>query len=217
MQAAHTLAPPDRTERARDSERKCLVTGDVRPKTKLIRFVASPDHSITPDLAQNLPGRGLWVTAEREPIQTAARKNLFAKAAKTSVTADPDLADQTAQLMRKRCLEFLGLARRAGIAVLGQPQVEAALKAGKISLLLLANDASQMSAIGCQKSEKFCHLTSVFRLLTRDELGAALGHDQIVYAGLKAHPLTAKLTAELARLEKIAVPHHISQADSEKP
>jgi predicted RNA-binding protein YlxR (DUF448 family) len=205
MQAAHPQARTVRTERSQDSERKCLVTGEVLPKADLIRFVAGPDHSVIPDLAQNLPGRGLWVKADRDAIQTAARKNLFSKAAKQPLKADPDLADEVAKLLRKRCLEFIGLARRAGIAVLGQPQVEAALKAGKISLLLLADDASQMSDVRSQMSKlsDIRPLTSDIRF-TRNELGTALGHDQIVYAGLKAHALTEKLAAELARLEKIA-------------
>ena len=45
-------------------------------------------------------------------------------------------------MLRKRCLDFWAWPS-AGIAVLGQPQVEAALKTGKISLLLLADDASE--------------------------------------------------------------------------
>lgn len=207
MEAAHASAPTDRTDRSHGSERKCLVTGEVRPKDDLIRFVAAPDNTVIPDLAQNLPGRGLWVTAERAAIVTAARKNLFSKAAKTSVSADPDLADHVAWLLRKRCLEFLGLARRAGIAVLGQPQVEAALKSGKLALLLIADDASQTIENRHQVTEN--------HRLTRNELGAALGHDQIVYTGLKTHPLTGKLAAELARLEKIAEPQTQSHTGNE--
>lgn len=208
MEAAHASAP-DRTDRPPASERKCLVTGEIRPKAELIRFVVSPDHVVTPDLAQNLPGRGLWVTADRSSIETAARKNLFAKAAKESATADPDLADEVARLMRKRALDFLGLARRSGIAVLGQPQVEAALKPGKLALLLIAEDASQ--ALGNR------HAVPEYRGFARDELGAALGHEQIVYAGLKPHALTEKFMAEIARMAKVAPQAYIPPStDSEK-
>jgi predicted RNA-binding protein YlxR (DUF448 family) len=195
------------------SERKCLVTGKTLPKDDLIRFVIAPDHSVVPDLAHNLPGRGLWVTADRSSIEIAAKKNLFAKAAKTAAKPDSHLADIVANLLRKRCLDFLGLARRSGIAVLGQPQVEAAMKGAKLALLLLADDATQMTDVRYQMSgstgsltSDICHLSSVF---TRDELGAALGHDQLVYVGLQPHNLTERLQAELARLEKIAGNPHI--------
>jgi predicted RNA-binding protein YlxR (DUF448 family) len=206
MEAAHTSARNERSARAQDGARKCLVTGEVRPKDELIRFVVSPDHRIVPDLAQNLPGRGLWVTASRDTLETAVRKNLFARAAKAPAEIDAGLADQVVALLRKRCLDFIGMGRRAGLAVLGQPQVEAALKGKKLTLLLLADDAKSEPAPASAGVD-------VCRVFTRDELGAALGHDQIVYAGLKPHVLTSKTIVELARLEKIVVPHHIHQGN----
>ena len=36
----------------------------MKPVDELIRFVVGPD-GVVPDLKRKLPGRGLWVTAER--------------------------------------------------------------------------------------------------------------------------------------------------------
>src|SRR5262249_22466331 len=138
MEARMEPARENSPAREGHAERRCLVTGEVLPKEALIRFVIGPDASVVPDLAHGLPGRGLWLKAGRAFIDTAVQKNLFARAAKAQARPAADLADQVERLMRKRCLDFIGLARGAGIAVLGQPQVEAALKAGKIGLLLLA-------------------------------------------------------------------------------
>ncbi|MDP9126984.1 MAG: RNA-binding protein [Pseudomonadota bacterium] len=207
MEAAHPSPPSEKTARSHNSERKCLVTGEVRSKEELIRFVVGPDNSVIPDLAQNLPGRGLWVTASRATIHIAAHKNLFSRAAKSTVRCSPELADDVARLLRKRCLEFIGMARRSGIAVLGLPQVEAAIKGHKLALLLVAPDATQ------QLDSR--HTIPEYRCMSRNELGAALGHDQIVYVGFKDHPLTEKLAAELARLEKCAEPK-TPQTDSDK-
>ena len=49
-----------------DPERKCLVTGEVSPKRGLIRFVVGPGDAVYPDIAGKLPGRGMYVSAERE-------------------------------------------------------------------------------------------------------------------------------------------------------
>ena len=46
------------------TERLCAVTRAVKPVDELIRFVVGPD-GVVPDLKRKLPGRGLWVTAER--------------------------------------------------------------------------------------------------------------------------------------------------------
>lgn len=211
MATASTIARLLEQEAPAESARRCLATGEVRPKDKLIRFVIGPDRAIVPDLSHNLPGRGFWVVARREAIDRAVHKNLFAKAAKASVKTAPDLATQVEHLLIKRSLELLGLSRSAGLAVLGQPQVEAALKAKKLALLLIAEDAGS-NGINKVSSET----TETVRLFTRDQLGAALGHDQLVYVGLKPHGLTAKLLTELKRLEKIVDKPHISEGmDSE--
>src|ERR1700744_830485 len=93
------------------SERKCLVSGELKTRESLIRFVIGPDQAVVPDLAENLPGHGMWVSADAASIALAARKNLFAKAAQSPAKPAADLAAQTAALMRQRCLSLLGLAK----------------------------------------------------------------------------------------------------------
>ena len=197
------LHPQERMPAMSESVRKCLATGEELSKDDLVRFVVGPDASVVPDLAQNLPGRGLWVKAERDAIALAAKKNLFARAAKASVKVSADLADQVAGLLRKRCLDFMGLARGAGLAVLGQTQVEAASRAGKLALILIADDAKD--------APDNRHQVTEYQNFTRNELGAIFGHDQIVYAGFLPHGLTHKLKRELSRLENISASHLISQ------
>ena len=43
-----------------------IVSGDIMPEHRLIRFVADPDGNIVPDAAAKLPGRGAWVTTLAE-------------------------------------------------------------------------------------------------------------------------------------------------------
>ena len=181
--------------KAADAERRCLTSGEMKPRAELIRFVIAPDQSVVPDLSEKLPGHGLWVTATAEAVTLAAKKNLFAKAAKEPARPAVDLAQDVMRLLRKRCLEFFGLAKGAGIAVLGEAQTEAALRANKLALYLHAPDATRVldNRGG----------VSVCTLFTRDELGAAFGYDQIVYAGVMPHGLTEKVKLELTRLHSM--------------
>ena len=71
-------------------------------EARLIRFVADPSGHVTPDLARKLPGRGLWVAADRGSIETAARKGGFSRSAKTKLTASADLADEVERLLVAR-------------------------------------------------------------------------------------------------------------------
>lgn len=177
--------------------RRCLVLGEVKPKELMIRFVVGPDGAVVPDLAAKLPGRGLWVSAQRDVLIKACDKNLFARAAKAKVIVPAGLLAQVEDLLAKRCLDLLGLARSAGAVVTGQPQVEHALAHDQLSFVMLAADAGR----DCRK--KLSRARVVDSGFARGLLGAALGHDHLASVGLKPHPLTKKLEQECARWQGV--------------
>ena len=123
----------DASER-KDRERRDIVSGEVMPDERLIRFVAGPD-GVVPDLACKLPGRGMWVQATRAAVETAARKGAFSQAAKAKLAAAPDLADTVEKLLTRRLLDGLGLARRAGDITFGFEKAAAAIQSGKIKII----------------------------------------------------------------------------------
>src|SRR5471030_2338934 len=107
---AHKVEEDDHEGR----DRRDLVSGEIMPEHRLIRFVAAPDVTIVPDAAAKLPGRGLWVEATRKAITMAVEKKLFARAAKMQVNATTDLADRAEKALVTRILGDLGIARRSG-------------------------------------------------------------------------------------------------------
>ena len=85
------FADPDldngpRTDRSA-TMRMCAVTREVRPIDELIRFVVSPSGEVIPDLKRKLPGRGLWVSASRQTVAEAVRRNQFSKGFKREIRA----------------------------------------------------------------------------------------------------------------------------------
>src|SRR5690349_17114479 len=101
-----------RTHAEASRERRDVVSGEVMDEARLIRFVAGPDGQVVPDLARKLPGRGVWVAADRASLAAAVKKNLFARSAKAPLKAATDLPDQVERLLKSRLLSGLGLARR---------------------------------------------------------------------------------------------------------
>ena len=177
--------------------RRCLVTRAVRPKETMIRFVVGPDDTLTPDLAGRLPGRGLWVSARREALETAIAKRQFARAARQAVTVPDGLVDQVEAMLVRRCIELLGLARRAGLAVMGFEKARAALRSGQAALLLAASDGA---ADGRGKLRAMAPDVPVFDLLNAAQIGGAFGRDHVVHAGVAPGALTERLRGELTRL-----------------
>jgi len=186
-----------RDEMSEETVRRCIVTGEVRPKEALVRFVVDPDGRIVPDVAGRLPGRGLWLTARRDIVATAVTKRLFARAARASVAVDDGLADWIERLLAERCGEALGLARRAGQAVTGFVKVRA-LAAGNGAAVLV--EAADGGADSRGKLEALAPGIPVVDLLTCAELSAALGREHVVHAALAPGRLAAAFAAEAARL-----------------
>lgn len=177
--------------------RRCIVTREVLPKELLVRFVIDPAGTVVPDIGGKLPGRGLWVKAERTVLANAVAKKLFAKAARQPVNLPADLVDRTAALLAQRCLDLIGLARRAGEAVCGFEKVRDALRNGRVGILLAAADGA---ADGRGKLKALAGERPVLALFTGAELSAALGRENVVHAALAQGRLAERLTVESARL-----------------
>lgn len=203
--------------------RKCLVTGETYPAHKLIRFVCAPDGKIVPDVAAKLPGRGCWVNAKREHLETAMHKKMFVRFGyqvlsnvdkkktdieeledvssekeKRTVTVNIDLVDQIEELLEKRCLDYLGLANRAGNLLSGFEKVRAALKSGKTSVLLTAIDGAKNGRM------KMCHGLDNLRVIdvfTRDRLSQAIGLENAVHLALLPGGIAVSLLREISRYE----------------
>lgn len=184
-------------EKDRDEpERRCIVTGDVQPKAGLIRFVASPEGVVVPDLAGKLPGRGIWVTADRAAIETAAKKGLFARAARAKVTVPEDLADMVEAGLARRVVDLVSLARKAGIAVAGFEKVKGWLAEGRARVLLQASDGSDRGKGKLWTPEG----GRWFGCLTSSELGLAFGRDSVIHGAVGAGGLSQRVVEEAAKL-----------------
>ena len=103
----------------RTAQRRCIVTGDVRARDELLRFVVDPSGHLIPDITGRAPGRGIWLSPDRDSVKTALSRKLFARAARRHLEIDPDLDRKVEELLAIRCIELIGLARRAGQAVAG--------------------------------------------------------------------------------------------------
>jgi predicted RNA-binding protein YlxR (DUF448 family)/ribosomal protein L7Ae-like RNA K-turn-binding protein len=177
--------------------RRCIVTGAIRPKGELLRFVVAPDGTVVPDIAGRLPGRGLWLTARRDIVATAIGKRLFGKAARASVTVPDDLAERIDGLLRDRCRDLVAMARRAGGAVAGFEKVRAALRSGEAAVVLAAADGGES---GREKVRGVGRELPLVEVLSAAELGMAFGRDHVVHAALAPGRLAREVLALAERL-----------------
>lgn len=190
--------PKDRSE---GPERKCIATGEVRPAEGMIRFVVGPDGQIVPDLLGKLPGRGIWVSAERAALEKAVAKNLFARAAKQPVQVPDGLVDFVEAQLALRVTNLISLARKGGGAVCGYEKVKDWLQKEEASVLIQASDGSERG-----KSKLSTPYGGDFiGWLTADELGRAFGRQTVIHAALGDGGLPQRVVEDAARLKGLRV------------
>ena len=177
--------------------RTCIVSGERKHKFKMLRFVVGPDHLAVPDIDEKLPGRGLWMGADRQLLDTACKHNLFGKRARREVKTKNDLVVLVEALLSKKCIELLQLARCSGALLAGVSEVREYLFRGNRGLLVLASDGPPL---GARKITSLAQGIPVRTALTSDELGLVLGRQRLVSALIKTGRLAERLDRELVRL-----------------
>jgi predicted RNA-binding protein YlxR (DUF448 family) len=130
-------AGPRRTDRAR----LCIVTRAVKPLDELIRFVVGPSGDVVPDIKRKLPGRGVWVSADRATLALAVKRKVFSRAFRRDVKVADDLADMVDRLLEWSVLDALGIAQKAGGVICGFARIEGALRTQPVVALIHAADA----------------------------------------------------------------------------
>ena len=188
-------------DREAGPERTCIVTRQAGPKPGLIRFVVGPDRQVLPDLAGKLPGRGLYVSADRGILDKAVKTGAFARAARQPVTVPDDLADRTEALLARRVTDLISLARKSGTAVAGYEKVKALLGREEARVLIQATDGSERG----KSKLSTPYGGSFIGWLTADELGLAFGRQKVIHAALGAGGLTQRVVEEAQRLKGLRV------------
>jgi uncharacterized protein len=185
-----------------DPERKCIASGESQPKTGLIRFCVGPDGQIVPDILGRLPGRGLYVAADRALIDKAAKKGLFTRAARQPVKVPDGLTDLVEQLLAQRVVDLLSMARKAGDAVMGYEKVKDWLAKGQAATLIQASDGSERGKTKLHAPEGKDGFIGV---LTAGEMGLSFGRERAIHAALAAGGLRTRVVVEAARLSGLRV------------
>lgn len=182
---------------SKDVMRKCIATGELCPKSEMLRFVIGPENELFFDVAGKLPGRGMWLNASKGAVETAVQRKLFSRAAKTQVIPPATLAQSVEAALVKRLISLIALARKSGRAVAGSTKVKDWIGKDSAAVLLQARDGSAREKSKIRLYER----GKSFDCLTKSELGEAFGRDFAVHAALDTGGLAVRVIEEATRLE----------------
>ncbi len=202
----------------REVARLCALRRSVTPTENLVRFVVDPDGIVVPDVKGRLPGRGVWVTAERESVNEAVRRRVFARGFKRNVTVPPDLDMIVRRALERHALDSLAVAVKAGQAIAGFAKVEAALAAGRAIALLHACDAGadgmRKLAASVRRSDAEAKNVPAIRAFTSAQLDLAFGRSNVVHAALLAGSASTAFIGRCRRFERFIGPAHAAASEA---
>lgn len=206
------------------AERKCILSGKVAPRDRLVRLAVSPPDEdgaslVLPDPLAKAPGRGAWLGTTKAELASAMDagklRGALARAFRGAKLSVPDnLPDRIEQGLSKLLLDRLGLEMRAGRLILGSDRIAEQARSGRVALLLHASDASED---GRKKLDQAWRVgrdaegsgdRGIVLPLDRAALSVALGRDNVVHMALADDSSAGRVQQILARLM------HFLQADT---
>lgn len=148
------------------------------------------------DLRQRFPGRGAYLHLRRQCVTEALKRKGLSRALGATFTVESaeELFEEMKDAARKRVLERLSLARRAGGVAAGIEPVRRALRLDAALFVCSSKDAAQGTRHQIEENclRKTIPLCSYF---DGSELGRAVGEDFVSAVAVTKEPFAADIMA----------------------
>jgi uncharacterized protein len=79
--------------------RKCVATGEMKPKKELVRIVRSKEGEVSIDLTGKKSGRGAYLSKDKEAVLLAKKKNTLSNQLQVSISES--LYEELLELIEK--------------------------------------------------------------------------------------------------------------------
>jgi len=79
--------------------RKCVATGEMRPKKELVRIVRSKEGEVAVDLTGKKSGRGAYLSKDKEAVLLAKKKNILSS--QLGVSIEEAIYEELLELIEK--------------------------------------------------------------------------------------------------------------------
>ncbi len=180
--------------------RRCVVTGEKLDQEELLKFTLDPKGVVVLDINRKLPGRGMWVSPDRNTLEKAAAGNYFSRAARRNVEITADFLYTVETKLIDYLTGILSLGRKSGVVVTGFERVRRGVSDKTITVLVQALDGSDRQGQKIIPRGVSC---KHHRCLSSAELGKVFGRESVIYVGVKNGPLAQKISLTAQKLERI--------------
>jgi hypothetical protein len=191
----------------RKPERTCIGCRGTFAKDEVVRIVAGPAGPVI-DYREKLPGRAAYVCPRQECVEAALAKGQLSRALRGVVplqTGEQFVA-ALAAAVREKLSGLVSMAVKAGMLVSGYSAVDDALRKGRVSLLIFAEDVSDGTR---EKLEEHAGRGDVrtVTLYSKAELGSLVRRDLAGVAAIAEKGFADAVWKEAERLKGLLKRH----------
>ena len=163
-----------------------------------IKISLSPDNKLVPDLHNNLPGKSIWVPANKARIKDVLKggklKTLFGE----QQLSTNDLIFLIEKLLRKKILNSVSLTKKSGYLAIGLDTIKTQLIGKKHCLIIVAKGAKSLKNYSFFSSNDISCFENV---LYQGDLEKSTGKNNVKYVGILSKNFKKTIQVDLNKLK----------------
>ena len=178
--------------------KKIFLNSSSINKDDFIKICLSPDNKLIPDLRDNLPGKSVWLPADKTLIDDILRKGDLKTYFGVSKIFSPDLISIIEVILRKKILSSISMAKKSGVLAIGLDAIKTQLIQKRHCLIIVARGARSLA----DKSFFVSKNISVFEsLLEQKDLEKSTGKINVKYVGIFSKNFKKTIQVDLNKLK----------------
>ncbi len=165
---------------------------------EFIKFSLSPDNRLVPDLHDNLPGKSIWVRANRAQIGYILEGEDVKAHFGVSHLFSKDLVFLIQKLLRKKIINSISLTKKAGYLAIGLDKIKTQLIERKHCLIVVAKGAKSLKNYSLFSSGS---ISCCENLLYQKDLEKSTGANNVKYIGILSKNFKKTIQVDLNKLK----------------
>ena len=163
-----------------------------------IKISLSPDNKLVPDLYNNLPGKSIWVPANKARIKDVLKEDKLKALFGEQQLSTNDLIFLIEKLLRKKILNSISLTKKAGSLAIGLDTIKTQLIGKKHCLIVVAKGAKSLRSYSFFSSND---ISCFENLLYQEDLEKSTGKNNVKYVGILSKNFKKTIQVDLNKLK----------------
>ncbi len=184
--------------------KKIFLNSSSINKDNFIKICLSPDSKLIPDLCDKLPGKSVWLPANKALIVDILQKDELKTYFGVSKIFSPDLVYLIEMNLRKKILSTISMTKKSGVLTIGLDAIKTQLIQNRHCLIIVAMGAKSLANKSFFASEN----VSIFEsLLEQEDLEKSTGKINVKYVGVFSKNFKKTIQVDLNKLKGVIDNH----------